>query len=218
MAKMKSPDDFSYVESFSPGEGYSPARAWFASSGNAFRLDGTWKFRCASSLDDLSPGFEGTDFDDSHFDDITVPSSWQMAGIPDAPKYSPPAYTNQVFPFPINPPYVPDGNPSGEYRYRFALPPGWDLNSPSVLRFDGVDSCFALFVNGVPVGHSKGSRLVREFDVTRVLAEGENLIAVRVHQWSAGSYLEDQDMWWVSGIFRSVTLISLPEAAVRDLF
>jgi beta-galactosidase len=218
MSKAKSPDDFSYVESFSPGEGYSPARAWFASSGNELGLDGTWKFRCASSLADLSPGFEGLDFDDSHFDDITVPSSWQMAGIPGAPKYSPPAYTNQVFPFPINPPHVPDANPSGEYRYRFTLPSGWDLNSPSVLRFDGVDSCFVLFVNGVLVGHSKGSRLVREFDVTRVLVAGENLIAVRVHQWSAGSYLEDQDMWWVSGIFRSVTLISSPEDTVRDFF
>ena len=217
MPHTSSPDDFGYIESLSPGDGHSPARAWFG-GGIELALDGTWKFRYAPSLADLTPGFEEAGFDDSRFDDIAVPSSWQLAGIPGAPRYNGPAYTNQVFPFPVNPPHVPGRNPSGEYRRRFTLPPGWDLSSRSVLRFDGVDSCFALFVNGARVGHGKGSRLAREFDVTRFLVRGDNVIAVRVHQWSAGSYLEDQDMWWLSGIFRSVTLISQPEGSVRDFF
>jgi len=81
-----------------------------------------------------------------------------------------------------------------------------------------VDSCFAVFVNGAAVGHSQGSRLVREFDITQLVRPGDNVIAVRVHQWSAGSYLEDQDTWWLSGIFRGVTLINEPAGAVRDFF
>ena len=87
-----------------------------------------------------------------------------------------------------------------------------------MVRFDGVDSCFAVFVNGAAVGRSQGSRLVREFDVTHLVRPEDNVIAVRVHQWSAGSYLEDQDMWWLSGIFRGVTLIDGPAGAVRDFF
>jgi beta-galactosidase len=218
MPEMDFSDDFGYVESFSPGDGYTQARAWFAGGGTELRLDGTWKFRFAWSLPDLTPGFEAADFDDSRFDEIAVPSSWQMAGVPGAPRYSQPAYTNQIFPFPINPPRVPSRNPSGEYRRRFTLPPGWDLSTRSVLRFDGVDSCFVVFVNGVRAGHSKGSRLTREFEVTRLLVPGDNVIALRVHQWSAGSYLEDQDMWWLSGIFRGVTLLSRPEGSVGDFF
>ena len=129
-----------------------------------------------------------------------------------------PAYTNVTYPFPVDPPHVPDRNPAGEYRRRFTLPPDWDSGGSAVVRFDGVDSCFAVFVNGAAVGHSKGSRLVREFDITRLVRPEDNVIAVRVHQWSAGSYLEDQDMWWLSGIFRGVTLINEPAGAVRDFF
>lgn len=88
---------------------------------------------------------------------------------------------------------------------RFTLPPQWDSGGSTLVRFDGVDSCFAVFVNGAAVGHSMGSRLVREFDITKLVRPENNVIAVRVHQWSAGSYLEDQDMWWLSGIFRGVT-------------
>jgi beta-galactosidase len=209
--------DFGYIESFEPGSGHVPARARFG-GGTELSLDGTWRFRCAESLADLTAGFEAADFDDSGFDEITVPAAWQLAGLPGAPRYSQPAYTNVVYPFPVNPPRVPGRNPTGEYRRRFTLPPGWDLKSPSILRFDGVDSCFALFVNGVLVGHSKGSRLTREFDVSPLLVPGGNVIAARVHQWSSGSYLEDQDMWWLSGIFRGVTLISRPAGSVGDFF
>ena len=207
-----------YVESFGAGAGYLPARAGQARGSRQLSLDGTWKFRLCGGLDGLTPGFEAADFDDSGFDDLTVPSLWQLAGIPGPPRYSPPAYTNVTYPFPVDPPHVPEANPTGEYRRVFTLPPDWDPAASLVLRFDGVDSCFAVFVNGTLAGHSKGSRLMREFDVTALVRSGDNVIAVRVHQWSAGSYLEDQDMWWLSGIFRGVTLLSQPPGAVRDFF
>ena len=209
--------EFGYVESFSPGQGFIPARASQAGS-QRLSLNGTWKFRYGESLRDLIPGFEATDLDDSRFDDIAVPCCWQLAGLPGPPRYGAPAYTNVTYPFPVDPPRVPDHNPVGEYRRRFTLPPEWDTRGSTLVRFDGVDSCFAVFVNGAAVGHSMGSRLVREFDITRLVRPEDNVIAVRVHQWSAGSYLEDQDMWWLSGIFRGVTLISEPPGAVRDFF
>jgi beta-galactosidase len=207
-----------YVESLSPGEGHAPARASGARGSMQLSLDGTWKFRFCPGLGDLTAGFEAADFDDAHFDDIAVPSAWQLAGGTGPPRYSAPAYTNVTYPFPVDPPRVPDHNPTGEYRRRFTLPPGWQFGGSTVVRFDGVDSCFALFVNGAAVGHSKGSRLVREFDITHLVTPGDNVIAVRVHQWSAGSYLEDQDMWWLSGIFRSVTVINEPPGVIRDFF
>ncbi|HTQ94976.1 MAG TPA: glycoside hydrolase family 2 TIM barrel-domain containing protein, partial [Streptosporangiaceae bacterium] len=218
MTDGTSPLDLSYVESFSPGDGHAPARASQVTGIRQLSLDGRWKFRYCRGPGDLTPGFEGTDFDDSRFDDITVPSCWQLAGIPGPPRYGAPAYTNVTYPFPVDPPHVPDRNPAGEYRRRFTLPPDWDSGGSAVVRFDGVDSCFAVFVNGALVGHSQGSRLVREFDITDLVRPGDNVIAVRVHQWSAGSYLEDQDMWWLSGIFRGVTLINEPAGAVRDFF
>jgi beta-galactosidase len=207
-----------YVESLSPGRGYAPARASGAAGSIRLSLDGTWRFRYCQGLGDLTAGFEAVDFDDAHFDDITVPSHWQLVGVPGPPRYGSPAYTNVVYPFPVDPPRVPDRNPTGEYRRHFTLPAEWDFSGSSIVRFDGVDSCFALFVNGAAVGHSQGSRLVREFDITDLVRAGDNVIAVRVHQWSAGSYLEDQDMWWLSGIFRSVTVINDRPGGVRDFF
>jgi beta-galactosidase len=221
-------DDLSYVESFSPGHGYLPARASQAGGTVRVSLDGTWKFRYRPGPADLTPGFEAADFDDAYFDDLAVPSMWQLAGLRRSsedgssadgpPRYGAPAYTNVVYPFPVDPPRVPGDNPAGEYRRHFTLPPEWDVGGAAVIRFDGVDSCFAVFVNGAAVGHSKGSRLIREFDVTGLVRPGGNVIAVRVHQWSAGSYLEDQDMWWLSGIFRGVTLLNERPGAIRDFF
>jgi beta-galactosidase len=210
--------DLGYIESLQPGRGCAPARTWQASGSARLCLDGTWKFRLCGSLDDLTAGFEAPGFDDSGFGDITVPSLWQLAGVPGTPCHGQPAYTNVTYPFPVDPPHVPDVNPTGEYRRTFTLPPDWDLSGSTLIRFEGVDSCFALFINGAAVGYGMGSRLLREFDVTSLMHPGDNVVAVRVHQWSAGSYLEDQDMWWLSGIFRSVTLLSEPPGAVRDFF
>ena len=140
-----------------------------------------------------------------------MPSHWQLHG------YGAPAYTNVRYPFPVDPPYVPDENPTGDYRCRFDVPASWP--EAVVLRFEGVDSCVRAWVNGSYVGTARGSRLPAEFDVGWALRPGEeNVLAVRVHQWSSGSYLEDQDMWWLSGIFRDVSLLARPPAAIDDLF
>ena len=141
-----------------------------------------------------------------------MPSHWQLHG------YGAPAYTNVVYPFPVEPPHVPDENPTGDYRRRFAVPGDW-AGTDAVLRFEGADSCLRAWLNGVDLGTAMGSRLPSEFDVGELLRPGEeNVLAVRVQQWSAGSYLEDQDMWWLSGIFRSVTLLARPAGALDDVF
>jgi beta-galactosidase len=194
-------EDGGYVEDLGAGRGRLRARAWFGSSLPVIDLDGRWRFRLATGRHDLSGGFERAEFDDSGWAELVVPSCWQMAG------HGAPAYTNVTYPFAVDPPRVPDANPTGEYRRRFAVPDGFPLPS-AVLRFDGVDSCFAVWLNGVRLGDGKGSRLPTEFDASGTLRHGQNVLAVRVHQWSAGSYLEDQDMWWLSGIFRPVRILA----------
>ena len=194
------PAECAYVEDRSPGRGRLRPRAWFGSNLPFIDLNGPWRFRLAAGLFDLSRGFSDPEFDDSGWAELEVPSCWQLAG------YGAPAYTNVTYPFPVDPPRVPDANPTGEYRRGFAVPDGFPL-ARAVLRFEGVDSCFAVWLNGVRLGDGKGSRLPTEFDVAGTLRPGRNLLAVRVHQWSAGSYLEDQDMWWLSGIFRPVRIL-----------
>ncbi|MFF4350118.1 glycoside hydrolase family 2 TIM barrel-domain containing protein [Streptomyces sp. NPDC001530] len=203
--------DTDYVESRSPGHGRRAPRACFDSDAPRLELDGPWRFRAAAGLADLTPGFEAPTFDDTHWDRLPVPSCWQLHGV------GAPAYTNVTYPFPIDPPRVPDENPTGEYRREFTLPGDWPTGR-GVLRFDGVDSCFAVWLNGVRLGDGKGSRVPTEFDASDALRPGRNVLAVRVHQWSAGSYLEDQDMWWLSGIFRSVRLLSRPAGGLDDFF
>ncbi len=200
--------EHAYVEDPSPGHGRLRPRAWFASSLPAIDLNGRWRFRLAAGWPDLTRGFEHPEFDDSGWAELQVPSCWQLAG------HGAPAYTNVTYPFPVDPPRVPDANPTGEYRYRFGVPESFPLPR-AVLRFGGVDSCFAVWLNGVHLGDGKGSRLPTEFDVAGTLRPGQNVLAVRVHQWSAGSYLEDQDMWWLSGIFRTVQIVA---RGLEDLF
>jgi beta-galactosidase len=182
-----------------------PARAWLRSDAPALSLDGDWAFRLSpradAPLDFLDPCF-----DDADWERLPVPSHWQLHG------HGAPAYTNIAYPFPVDPPHVPDENPTGDYRRAFRVPAGFDK---AVLRFDGVDSSFTAWLNGEELGAATGSRLPTEFDVR---PREENVLAVRVHQWSAGSYLEDQDQWWLSGIFRSVTLLARPEGAIDDCF
>ncbi|WP_202868207.1 glycoside hydrolase family 2 TIM barrel-domain containing protein [Kribbella sindirgiensis] len=189
-----------------------------SSSAARLSLDGDWRFRLATGLDDLTLDLGSPELDDSRWDTIAVPSCWQMIGRPDAPRYGAPAYTNIKFPFPVDPPFVPDENPTGEYRRTFELPEEFVADGRCLIRFEGVDSAFALWCNGVWIGDGKGSRLPTEFDLTHVVRPGINQVAVRVHQWSSGSYLEDQDMWWVSGIFRSVTILHRPSGGIDDVF
>ncbi|MFC0627612.1 glycoside hydrolase family 2 TIM barrel-domain containing protein [Kribbella deserti] len=204
--------DHSYVESFAPGASVLPARAWLHDDAARLRLTGDWRFRLSPSLaeapDDLGDPDTGAD----GWSDLAVPSHWQLAG------HGSPAYTNIDYPFPLEPPFVPTDNPTGDYVRTVGIPADWD-GARIVLRFEGVDSRFAVWVNGELIGWSSGSRLPSEFDLTGFVTAGEQAtIAVRVHQWSAGSYLEDQDMWWLSGIFREVNLIALRPEAATDVF
>ena len=200
-----------------------PARAYFipcadaesarlgdrAASARFLLLNGAWSFRLAPSPAETPAGFESPSFDASGWESIPVPMSWQMRG------HDKPHYTNVVYPFPVDPPRVPTENPTGCYRREFTLPDAWS-GMVVALRFEGVDSFFETWVNGKYAGCSKGSRLPAEFDVTSLVKPGANTIAVRVMKWSDGSYLEDQDMWWLSGIFRDVYLLARPRTRLAD--
>ena len=183
-------------------------------SSRVLSLDGEWAFHLASSPAEAPEGFEEPGFDASGFGRLPVPGMWQMHG------HGLPAYTNVLYPFPAAPPRVPADNPTGCYRRSFDLPEGWrGGDGRVVLRFDGVDSAYHVWVNGQEIGYSQGSRNAAEFDVTAALvADGTNVLAVRVVQWCDGTYLEDQDQWWLSGIFRSVSLRLRPEDSLADLF
>jgi beta-galactosidase len=193
------------------GVGVLPPRAWAASDARSLDLSGEWRFRLSPRAD-AGTGFADPGFDDAGWATLPVPSHWQLHG------YGAPAYTNVLYPFPVDPPHVPDENPTGDYRLRFRVPAGWDAER-TVLRFEGADSFLRVWLNGHELGSSTGSRLPAEFDATAALAPGEdNLLAARVRQWSAASYLEDQDMWWLSGIFREVRLLARPAGGIDDHF
>ena len=151
----------------------------------------------------ISTILPGTPFPCPHIGCFPGPPLKAAAG-----KYGRPIYTNVRYPFPIDPPHVPDENPTGDHRRIFELP-DWSYER-LLLRFDGVESIYRVWLNGIEVGVGKGSRLVQEFDITDVARPGQNVIFVRVHQWSSMSYLEDQDQWWLPGIFRDVTVLSRP--------
>ena len=172
-------------------------------------LSGAWKFQIFPDVKSVQKDFYLEDADLSDWDDIVVPSMWQMEG------YGTPHYTNAMYPFPIDPPNVPVENPTGCYVRDFEIPENWD-GKRIVLTFRGVDSFFYVWVNGKKVGMSKGSRIVSEFDITDVVNVGTNVIAVQVMKWSDATYLEDQDMWWLSGIFREVSLTAEAAVSIYD--
>lgn len=185
------------------------ARAFFyKDSAESVSLNGEWKFRYFEA-----PELSGEDFmlpeAGDGWDTIDVPSVWQLRG------YDAMHYTDVLYPFPLNPPFVPTENPTGVYKRTFVLTEEW-LDNDTILRFHGVDSAFDVWVNGEHAGYSKVSRLPSEFDITHLVKAGENDITVRVYKWSDGSYLEDQDMWWLSGIFRDVELINEPKNAIVE--
>ncbi|ARQ67469.1 glycoside hydrolase family 2 TIM barrel-domain containing protein [Streptomyces marincola] len=202
-----------YFEDHSPGSGTLPARAWYAASDAArLSLDGTWQFRLADTAEGTGTGFVADDADLAGWSEVAVPGHWVLQG------HGAPAYTNVQYPFPVDPPRVPTENPTGDHRRVFDLPPDWPADGETVLRFEGVESCARVWLNGRELGTFMGSRLPHEFAVGHLLRPAGNVLAVRVHQWSAGSYLEDQDMWWLPGIFREVGLHHRPEHAPVDFF
>ncbi|MEU9117118.1 glycoside hydrolase family 2 TIM barrel-domain containing protein [Streptomyces sp. NPDC048483] len=201
-----------YYEDRSPGSGSLPPRAWFAASdAPRISLHGTWRFRLAQAATAHDESFARPDFDDTQWQDLRVPGSWALKG------HGAPAYTNTAYPFPVDPPRVPDENPTGDHRRVFDLPEGWG-EGPAVLHFSGVESCARVWLNGQELGHFKGSRLPHEFEAGHLLRPRGNVLAVRVHQWSSGSYLEDQDQWWLPGIFRNVSVHRRPQGSVVDHF
>ena len=210
----------SYLDDFSPGSGLrSRPRAWLSSDAAMLSLNGDWKFRWSPVAYGLDDTAADPDFDDTRWDTIPVPSHWVLPGTSakaQQGRYGRPIYTNIRYPFPIDPPHVPDENPTGDHRRIFELP-NWS-SERVLLRFDGVESVYRVWLNGTEIGVGKGSRLVQEFDITDVVQPGKNVILVRVHQWSSMSYLEDQDQWWLPGIFRDVTLLGRPLGAVDDVW
>jgi len=172
-------------------------------------LNGVWKFQYYKSVYDLKEAFYRTSFNTKDFDDITVPGVWQIAG------YDSPQYTNIRYPFPFDPPYLPQDVPCGAYVRKFTYHE--NIDAPRIyLNFEGVDSCFFVWLNGKYTGYSQVPHATAEFDVTEFLKEGENTIAVLVLKWCDGSYLEDQDKFRMNGIFRDVYLLKRPERAIWD--
>jgi beta-galactosidase len=194
----------------------SPARAMTGSRDDSpyvKLLDGDWKFKYVGTPEDRPTDFYNVDFKDSNWDDIKVPSNWERQG------FGQPIYTNINYPFDKNPPYIAgrNGNPVGSYRRTFTVPAEWVEQSRRILlHFDGVESAFYVWVNGKEVGYSEDSRTPAVFDITNEVRDGDNVLAVQVFRWCDGSYLEDQDFWRMSGIYRDVYLEGLPGFRIQD--
>ena len=181
------------------------------SSDRVICLNGTWQFQYFESIYDLQEKFYEQGYDCSNFTQVEVPGVWQNYG------YDSHQYTNVRYPIPLDPPYVPQENPCGAY-IRKLMYQKQEKAPKAYLNFEGVDSCFYVWVNGTYVGYSQVSHATSEFDVTNVLTDGENTLAVLVLKWCDGTYLEDQDKFRMSGIFRDVYLLNRPENVVYDYF
>jgi beta-galactosidase/beta-glucuronidase len=173
-------------------------------------LNGNWKFRHLKYPGQTPNDFASESFSDADWETLPVPSNWQMHG------YDIPVYTNVNYPYPVDPPFVPDDNPVGLYRRSFEIPAAWSGKN-IFIEFAGVNSAFYLFINGKQVGYSQGAHMPAEFDITKLIRPGKNLLAVQVFQWCDGSYLEDQDMWRLSGIFRDVSLTAAGSVRIEDV-
>ncbi|KAI9163135.1 putative beta-galactosidase [Paramyrothecium foliicola] len=187
-----------------------PTRSYHIPS-TSLLLNGSWDFHMASTPLEAP---EPAELSSVSWEKQTVPGHWQLQG------HGRPHYTNTQFPIPVCPPYVPTENPTGTYRRSFQIPASWEQDAQIRLRFDGVDSAYHVWVNGVLVGYAQGSRNASEFDVSEYVdRSGVNELLVRVYQWCDGTYIEDQDQWWLSGIFRDVHVLALPaKARIEDWF
>ncbi len=175
-------------------------------------LNGTWKFYYAETPEESPWDFHQTTFDDTSWDNIMVPSNWQMQG------YGHPKFRNIAHPFRSDPPNIPrEWNPVGSYRKIFSIPQDWD-GQQVYLRFEGIRSASMVWVNGQEVGYNQGAFEPSEYDITPFIQTGENLVAVKVFQWCDGTYLEDQDMWRLGGIFRDAYLYAMPKVHIRDYY
>jgi len=179
-------------------------------SSNFKLLNGDWKFNWSPKPADRPKEFYKTDFNDNSWKTIPVPSNWEIEG------YGTAIYTNVPYPFPKKPPFIPESdNPVGSYRTTFTTPKNWK-GKETFITFEGVNSAFYLWINGEKVGYSQGSRTPAEFNITKYLKPGKNLLAAEVYRWCDGSYLEDQDFWRLSGIFRDVTLQARTPQFIND--
>ncbi|MCK5835106.1 MAG: DUF4981 domain-containing protein, partial [Lentisphaeria bacterium] len=185
-------------------------------------LNGQWKFNWVRKPDLRPTDFYKEDYNSSNWAKISVPSNWQLKG------YGKPIYTNNIYPFKLDPPFVTSEppksytayelrNPVGSYIKKFRIPANFD-GRQTFIHFDGVESAFYIWVNGKKVGYSQGSYTPAEFNITKYLKPGANSVALEVYRWSDGSYLEDQDFWRLSGIFRPVYLFSRANVGVRDFY
>lgn len=186
-------------------------------------LNGEWKFNWVNEPSKRSLDFYKTDFDDSRWDLFKVPANWELNG------YGTPIYVSAGYSFKIDPPFVTsepkenyttykERNPVGQYRRSFNLPEGWKNDGHNFIRFEGVISAFYLWINGEFVGYSQGSMEPSEFEISNFLKEGKNNISLEVYRYSDGSYLEDQDMWRLSGIHRDVQIYHTPATYIKDFF
>ncbi len=199
---------------------HEPPRSWRTVDPRRYSLNGTWRFHLSPAPAYAPTGAQDVAFDDSAWDNVTVPSHWVLD--PDR-RYGLPIYTNVDMPIPFDPPFVPDDNPTGDYRLTFDLPDASHTGTDGeadrwLLRFDGVESFAVVSLNGVEVGILRGSRLPTELDVSAVIQPTGNVLHVRVAQWSAQTWVEDQDQWWLPGIYRDVALISRPAEAIDDVW
>jgi beta-galactosidase len=175
------------------------------------KLNGNWKFNYTTSPEKLEKDCVDTATDDDNWDNIEVPGCFNMQG------YDKPHYTNVQMPWDNLPPNVPEENPTGVYRRSFELDSNWSERR-TILHFDGVESVFWVYVNGQEVGYAKDTRTSTEFDISSFLTDGENQLTVIVVKWSDASFIEDQDHWWMAGIYRDVYIHSLPRNTISDLF
>jgi len=174
-------------------------------------LNGDWKFNYSEKVDERVTDFYKSDFDVSAWDNIAVPSNWELKG------YGKPVYVNSDFGLSLKPPHYPWENEVGQYRTTFNWKSSWE-NKQVILHFGGVTSAFYVWVNGVKVGYSEDSCLPAEFDITEYLNEGENTVSVEAYRWTTGAFLEDQDHWRLSGIHREVMILAQPKVSLNDFF